>query len=220
MQATSVTTDYLVALWVSIAALCMIDVWQGRSLWRGMLGLGAAVGLAVATKQTTFFYLAPFLVLFPLALLRRRGGARFAVWALLALLLVGLLDAAFLARNQGTYGNPAGPELRLGSQLNQVIDTGVVISNLIRNASLHLGTPSPHLNKAMSLAVLWVHARMDLDVNDPRTTAEGSFRVKPPKLQETVAGNLLRPSAARTVVPACLSAATRHWFSSTCCRSL
>jgi hypothetical protein len=67
----------------------------------------------------------------------------------------------------------------------------MVVSNTLRNAALNLGTPSPHLNKAFALSILKVHEWMNLDANDPRTTAEGEFRIKTPSTHETVAGNPL-----------------------------
>ena len=190
MQATGVMTDYVVALWVSIAALFVIELWQGIADRREIVSLGASIGLAIATKQTALAYLAPFVTLIPLAYFRRKVGVWLAGWAVLGLLLIGLLNAGHLMRNLATYGNPGGLQARLEGQLNQIVDARVVVSNLLRNASLHLGTPSPHVNKAIALAVLWVHERIGLDVNDPRTTREGVFRVKTPTLHETVAGNL------------------------------
>ncbi len=190
MQATGVMTDYVVALWVAIAALSFVQLWQGERDPIIVLQLGASAGLAIATKPTAAAYLAPFAILLPYIYFRQRTGRELAAWAVLGLLLLALINVGPFARNLTTYGNLAGPASRLESQMNQIIDGRVVLSNLLRNASLHAGTPSPYVNKAVALAVRWVHGRIGLDVDDPRTTSEGRFRVRNPSLHETVEGNL------------------------------
>jgi hypothetical protein len=82
-----------------------------------------------------------------------------------------------------------------------VLDGRVLVSNVLRSASLHLGTPSPHINKAMGLALIWVHEQIGLDINDRRTTAEGTFRIKPPTLHETRGGNLAHAILLFALVP-------------------
>jgi hypothetical protein len=135
--ATGVMTDYVVALWISIAVLCVVEMWQGDARPREIVSLAASIGLAMATKQTALAFLAPFLAILPVAYLRGKSGVRIAVWALLGLLLIGLLNAGHLVRNLATYGNPGGLQARIEGQLNQIIDARVVVSNLLRNASLH-----------------------------------------------------------------------------------
>ncbi|HMK08645.1 MAG TPA: glycosyltransferase family 39 protein, partial [Anaerolineales bacterium] len=169
-QATAVTTDYVIALWVAIAALAAVEIWQGTAGPSAVVRLGLASGLAFATKQTAAAYLAPFLLLVAFAVARSPVRNRLWRWTLLALLLATLLGGPFLARDMATYGNPAGPSSRVDSQTNQVFGVNVLVSNLLRNATLHLGTPSPYVNKAMALAVRQVHAVIGLDENDPRTT--------------------------------------------------
>jgi hypothetical protein len=189
MQATSVTTDYVVALWVAVAALSVVELWQGPSQPEAWLSLGASAGLAIATKQTAVAYLAPFVLILPLVVFLGRGRPRLFGWAALGLLLAGLLNAGALSRNLSTYGSLAGPATRVETQANQILDARVLVSNVLRNLSLHAGTPEPHVNKAITLMILWVHRQIGLDASDPRTTSEGVFRVRPPTLHETVAGN-------------------------------
>jgi hypothetical protein len=165
--------------------------------------------LALDTKLTALPYLAPFALVLLLLFLRRRLRIRTAAWAALGLVLLAGLDVAYLARNLSTYGRPGGPASRVESQTNQILDGRVVLSNLVRNASLQLGTPSPHVNKAIALAVLWVHRQIGLDVNDPRTTAEGSFRVRGPKFHETVPANSAHAYLLALLVPLGVAARRR-----------
>jgi hypothetical protein len=187
IQATSVTTDYVVALWVAIAALEVVEIWVGRKGAGAVLELGAAAGLAMATKQTGLPYLAPFAALLVVAFLGRADRSTLLGWAVPAVLLLGLLNLGHVWRNLSTYASAGGPARRIESQVNQVLDGRVLLSNVLRNIGLHAGTPSPHANKAMALALTWLHRQIGLDINDPRTTSEGDFRIKTPTLHETVA---------------------------------
>jgi hypothetical protein len=45
------------------------------------------------------------------------------------------------------------------------------------------------LNKGLALAVQWVHGLIGLDVNDPRTTSHGVFKIGTPTTNEDRAGN-------------------------------
>jgi hypothetical protein len=123
------------------------------------------------------------------------------MWVVLGLLFLGLLNIGHAARNLSTYGDLAGPASRVETQANQILDARVLVSNLLRNASLHAGTPSPHVNKAIALAIGWAHRLIGLDPNDPRTTSEGVFRVKSPTLHDTVAGNLVHALLLAILVP-------------------
>jgi hypothetical protein len=198
LQATSVTTDYVVALWVAIAVSEVVDLWQGRGGPTAVLELGAAAGLAMATKQTALAYLAPFAAVMAVIVMRR---SRLLWWAVPGLLVLSVLNVGHLTRNVATYGNPGGLPRRVDTQTNQVLDGRVLVSNVLRSASLHLGTPSPHINKAMGLALIWVHEQIGLDINDRRTTAEGTFRIKPPTLHETRGGNLAHAILLFALVP-------------------
>jgi hypothetical protein len=201
MQATAVATDYVVALWVAIAVLKVVELMQGGGGPWAVVELGLAAGLALATKQTAIPYLAPFFVIVVVILLRRAERLTYLAAAGLGLVLILLLNLGQFARNMATFGSPAGPARSTEAQTNELFNGQVLISNVVRNASLHLGTPSPHVNKAIALGVLWVHSQLGLDVNDPRTTREGVFRVRPPTLHETVAGNLAHALLLAMLVP-------------------
>jgi hypothetical protein len=191
MQATAVTTDYVVALWIAIVVLETIELWQGRGGGETVLLLGLAAGLAISTKQTALAYLAPFALLLGWILFRRSDRNRLIAWCVPAFAILLLFGTPSMLRNLTTYGYLAGPPTRVDSQVNQILDGRVLISNVLRNASLHAGTPFPHINKGLSLALLWIHRQIGLDPNDPRTTAEGTFRIRAPTLHETTAGNSL-----------------------------
>jgi len=67
-----------------------------------------------------------------------------------------------------------------------------LVSNVVRNTALHLGTSSRSLNAALQSGIERFHALLGLGVNDPRTTWGGTeFRVRELRIHEDGAGNPL-----------------------------
>ena len=110
---------------------------------------------------------------------------------MIALILVSSIVAGHFTRNQLLYGNPIGPTDRFDQHANQLLDYRGLISNLVRNISLHIRTPSPYVNKGFALVIQGLHKWMGLDVNDPRTTAWGKFKISTPSTHEILTGNPL-----------------------------
>jgi hypothetical protein len=72
------------------------------------------------------------------------------------------------------------------------MDPQAVVSNLLRNASLHAGTPFPGVSEWLTAAVVRVHAGLRIDPNDDRTTAFSEWtRVGGMSLSEVRTGNTL-----------------------------
>ena len=190
VQASSTMNDYVVTLWVVIVAVETLNL-IGEPDRSDPLVFGAlAAGLAIATKPISVPYLLPFAALMAFALLRTRGVWRTFEWAGFSLAVVILLSFGLLSRNLRVYGSPLNPaEVSLHGDQPRTVKT--LISNLSRNVSLHLGTPSPHVNKATASAILALHNVIGIDPNDPRTTSAGRFRVSPPSTAENLAGNPL-----------------------------
>jgi len=151
--------------------------------------MGAAAGLALLAKHTAIPYLVPFAVVVAIQLFRQR--TRYLPYAglLVGIAFIAALNWGYLQRNLQTYGSIAGPAERVGNQTTQSFDLRSLASNILRNASLQAGTPSRYVNKAIAIGITWLHEQAGIDVNDPRTTSEGVFRVKPPITHETVASN-------------------------------
>jgi hypothetical protein len=87
-----------------------------------------------------------------------------------------MLNVPHWARNIDTFGSPLGPG-NLGSadgikdQLtNEAISPGILLSNVVRNLSLHAGTRFRRVNVALENTILQGHTWLGLSVNDPRTT--------------------------------------------------
>lgn len=188
-QASSTMTDYVVAWWMVCVAFETLEV---RNRNRGILGavpLGAAVGLAVLSKPTSFAYLGPFAVYAVIVIVREFGVSRLAKQALVASACVVAINLGYFSRNLAAYGNPIGTDERIAVHSNEVMNWRVATSNVLRNASLHAGTPWSGVNQQLYVALAKVHAKLELSMTDPRTSIHSEFQVFEPLTDENRAGN-------------------------------
>ena len=190
VQASSTMNDYVVTLWVVIVAAETLALKRHPTRTEPLVFASLATGLALATKPTSIPYILPFAAWAAILLFRSRGVRRALIWAGVSLGFVILLSAGHYSRNIRVYGNPLNPaEVALHGDQPRSVKT--FISNFSRNVGLHLGTPSPHVNKATALAILTLHDFIGADPNDPRTTSAGRFRISPPSTAENLASNPL-----------------------------
>jgi hypothetical protein len=189
-QSASTMTDYVVAVWVLVATYeTVLLAIQPRDVKPEIVPMALAAGLAILTKPTAFAFLAPLAVVVAVVLIRRRGVAALLVSAALALFLVLAVNAGYFGRNLATYGNLLGSRGKLDTHANEIMDARVVVSNLMRNASLHAGTPWEAVNSVVFRGVLWTHIKIGIDPTDPRTTIHEGFQVRYAAADEKRAGN-------------------------------
>jgi hypothetical protein len=188
VQASSTMTDGVVGLWsISAAAECLAfeKGEAGAAWWAAIAG-----GLALLTKPTAVAYLLPFAIWIAVLVVRRTGWRRAVLQVGAAVTLVGALNAGALARNWSLYGTPLDPN-QVGVHSAALGDPRAVVSNLLRYLSMQIGTPSPHVNRGIYLAVVKIHEWLGLDPNDPRTTSAGHFAVRAPLTDEDLTTNPL-----------------------------
>ena len=165
LEASSAKNDLWVAVWLGVLTWLTLRSRERRSAGE-WAALGAALGLSLATKTTAWIFVAPILVL----LVRRpRRDAR--GWLILAVVAAGLAGPHGM-RNQLWFGTPLGVHRAEdgGAQGNEDFSWRGVLSNAVRNATLHLATPSPAVNDGLKSAILKMHGWLGRDAQDPRTT--------------------------------------------------
>ena len=188
VQASSTMTDYVVAFWMICVATESVALMKGEGEKHVVFYLSLAAGLALLTKPTAAAYLLPFAVLVGITLVRRVPLGRASWMAVVAVALVAAINGGHWVRTISLYGGPI-PPTRFQLHANKARNLQGVVSNLIRNASLHAGTPSPYLNKGIFLSILAVHDLLGIDASDPRTTRHSEFRIRQTNTNELTTGN-------------------------------
>ena len=183
VESSSTITDYVVALWVVCIALESISFYYYDDR-RSLFFVSLAAALAIFTKPISVPYLLPFGVWVAILLIKRRGLSGGLRWGAVALLIVVFINSGYIMRNFKTYGNVSNP-LDFKLHNNQLHTLQGIISNVVKNAGLHLGLPyPPQLNDWWNLTILKIHYKLGVDIQDPRTTGDGTFKVGLPSTQE------------------------------------
>ncbi len=175
VQATCTMTDGVVAFWILCAACEVLALRSEEPVLPSIIFANLAAGLALLTKPTAAVYLLPLAGLAAFFLIRRTRPLQLLRWAGLSLALVLILNAGHLLRNTITYGNPISDQARIAKQSNGLKTIPGMLSNVLRNAALHLGTPEDSVNVWIFAHIAAIHDWMDVDINDPRTTLHGKY---------------------------------------------
>lgn len=189
-QASSAFTDYVVAAWMIAVASEVWGLLETEGPVRPIF-LGLAAGLAALTKLSAAGYLLVLAGYVFGGLLRRGVRHTLESGAVVAGLFV-LLNGGYLARNLTTYGHPLGGERQISILSIRYFDWRVVVSNTLRNVSLHAATPWDEVNRLVFYAVAGVHARMGMDMNDGRISMDTDYRILIARPDELRSGNLLQ----------------------------
>lgn len=186
LQSTSTQNDYVTAFWLVCLVALLLEPGSSPVM------IGACLGLALLTKGTAWLFAAPLGVW---VLARFIGEKRLRPLAIVALVVL-VLNAGHWARNYGRYGDPLGPgqlhQANLFSYNNETRGPRTIVSNLMRNAAIHLSTPWESVNRKTENAVRMAHRAIGADPDDPATTfLRDRFRILKLSTNEDQAGNPL-----------------------------
>ncbi|MGA7385892.1 MAG: hypothetical protein WBW81_14725 [Methylocella sp.] len=192
LEASGAMNTYVGAFWVTTAAYFVLR-WNAQPSWLDLFGFSAAAGLAALTKGTAYVFL-PFVLLGcwwigpPAA--RRLLVMRLPVAALVPLAINGRQFVRSYRLTGSPLGLPfpdAGPRLHWMSEHFSAAGT---FANVIRNISLHLGTPFESLNQTIFSVVTSLIRRSGEDPNDPRVVWQSvNFGLNHLSRTEDYAGN-------------------------------
>ncbi len=188
LQGSSTQNDHVVSFWlICVVYYALSAVKQNRQDLPASLLMGASVGLAALTKSTAYVYALPFVVWTLWSAAKR---IRWQAWR--PVLVIGLVALAVnvghYSRNARLYGSVHGDSGPLYT--NDVVGPGVVVSNVTRNLSLHVGTPFGSVNNGIDRGVRLFLTTFGIDPNDRRTTwYTEEFRVTQSTNHEDTAGN-------------------------------
>ncbi len=202
LQGSSTQNDYVLTFWlICFAALSLrwLTARSDPSPTKDLLyalGAGASLGLAVLTKGSAFIYAAPFSIWIAW-LMFKRLKARALAYGLLVVTAALIVNFGHFSRNMALFGRPLTVGPGQERVTNSVHTPAALASNVIRNVSLHLGTPSKAVNAKIDQAVRRVHDVLGISVDDPRTTTWGKFQIRRMSTYEDDAGNPVAPRAHR-----------------------
>jgi len=172
LQGSSAQNDHAGAFWLVCFVAFFLPLRKAPSpgALSAWLCAAASLGLALLTKGTSYLYVFPFFLftaLFLAARARRGLAGRILVFAAVAL----ALNLPHFARNVEVFGSLLGSPQGL---FNHAFSPGTLISNVLRNAAIHLATPVPAWNGVVEGAVGGIHEVLGVGVGDPATTWLGT----------------------------------------------
>ncbi len=154
-------TDWVASLWaVQAVYFGLLGVRRGG--WRPFLWQALALGLLAVTKPTGVYFATPFLVWQAAVMLRRTPKP-----ALARLAVAGAVVAAFVAAPAARAVHVLRTtRAEVPHGLHRQFGPAILASDLVRNATLHLGS-TERINRTVESAVTRAHERFGLDVNYP-----------------------------------------------------
>jgi hypothetical protein len=181
-QATSTMNDGVAAFWLICAATEVVSFSKEKNPI-AILFASLAAGEAFLTKTTSASYLLPMGIWLVVVAFRHLKIGQVLIYGSLALVLALALNAGFFSRNLSTYRTLVDPTMtELHS--SRLRNWQGVTSNTLRTIGQQLGTPFAKVNAVEYFLINGIHQAMGIDINDPRITSIGKFRISPPGFNE------------------------------------
>jgi hypothetical protein len=187
---------YVVAFWLICLFYYGLTIATTKLTWRLTLLFSASLGLAVLTKGSAYVYALPSILIL-LVLQLYRSKVHLLKNLTISIAIVIGLNLGHYIRNFYVFGSPTSTYPYKWT--NDVYSVSVLISNVVRNMSLHLAIPFISGSGWVDQGVIQLHYFLGISPIDQRTTLldAGSFS-KPEEftigsspLFEDVAGNSL-----------------------------
>jgi len=194
LEASGPMNTYVVSFWI-VTAVAFLMFWNEDPSWFNTVCVGLAAGLALLTKGTAYIFLL-FLVLTCWWMGSAPARIRFLKRSAIFLLLIFALNVPQYLRNYEFSGSPLGLPLPVEYPRVQLTMAHVTVrgtlANVIRNISLHLGTPSAGVNAKIERIVRVAIHGLGANPDDPGAIWLGMpFQMSHFSLDEVHAGNPL-----------------------------
>jgi len=169
-QASGTQTDVIAACWAVLACAYGYRLTVDEPRTRDAVLAAIGLGLSMATKQTAIMFAG--LALLPVAALvvRRVRPRLWLSWVTILVLFVLVLAGPQLARNREVFGSIRGDRELAKAVVMGTHEPRQVAGNLLRNLSLHFGTPFPPVNEGIAAGVALFSRALGVDPDDRRTT--------------------------------------------------
>jgi hypothetical protein len=190
-QASGGQTDVVATCWAVLTVAYGYRLTATEPHPRDAVLAAGALGLAVATKQTALLFAAIALLPALVIVVRRHPPRRWIAWAGAAVLAGALLAGPQLARNRATFGDFRGEPKLVRSVVMGTHTPAAVGINVLRNLTLHFGTPWHQINEGLAARVADLAQRLGVDPDDRRTTWDNHYVAMPWNTHEESAPNPL-----------------------------
>ncbi len=195
LEASGPMNTYVVSFWI-VCAVVFLLLWNEDPNWLHLTCFGLAVGLALFTKGTAYIYL-------PAILLGvwwiGRETSRLKILKLLPVVIVCILalNLPQYVRNYKLSGTPLGLPLPVVYPRTDLairhITVRRTVSNVLRNASLHMATPLESVNRRIGSAIRFGIRAIGDNPDDPEAIWLGTpFEMNHFSLHEIHAGDPLQ----------------------------
>jgi hypothetical protein len=181
-QASSTMNDYVVAFWIVCIAAELLTL-GGQKEPVALVFEGLAAGFAFLTKPTSAAYLIPLGLWTIFIAIRALGTKAALLWGSIALMLGIVANLPHLSRNFSIYGNAFDPVMS-STFSNELKTWQGTTSIFLKHLSVHAGTPWPKINAGEYFVINKFHEFLGVEINDPRTTQVGKFRISTPSFNE------------------------------------
>ncbi|MGB7489302.1 MAG: glycosyltransferase family 39 protein [Thermoanaerobaculia bacterium] len=192
LQGSTALTDYVVTCWLAVFVYFVVRrLGAGHFDSLDRLTMGAALGLAVASKATAIPLATPFLVVYATVELRHNLTTPAAWWRVVAVGSMALvLNLPHIVRNHEVFGHPIAPLTHRQLVGNESFHPRYLISNLARHGFAHLGTwNEDHARPLMALSDR-LHDGLGIEDGDQVNSHNGQALWIPPlSMSESTAGN-------------------------------
>ncbi len=210
LQGSSTQNDYVVAFWVICFVYYVLRLLEEVTL-NNSFYIGLSLGLAIFTKTTASIFAFPFLVWFFYQGIKE---LKWGFWKPIAVvvLAVNTLVISHYIRNFKLSGSLLGaPSEFVQEYKAEVFGVRILISNVVKNLSLHIATPIPSINRWTESIIRQFHTILGVDINASHSSSSGvagfDFWVSSLINQEDMAGNFLHFVLIISIIFLCL---TRH----------
>ncbi|NES19260.1 MAG: hypothetical protein F6K41_10105 [Symploca sp. SIO3E6] len=198
LQGSSTQNDYVVSFWVICLVYYVLLTLQAGTSRTNILAISASMGLAILTKATAYIYTFPIFVWFFLSLFKRLLWQAWKPIATVAVMVL-LLNCGHYLRNLDVYGVPIASDPGEPKYTNDIFTASALLSNILRNFGLHLGTPIGLINAIFDKIINLLHLVLNLEITDPRTTYLDLGRFGIPGGLSTIGINATENNTSNTI---------------------
>jgi hypothetical protein len=194
LEASGPMNTYVVSFWIMTTVLFLM-LWNEDSSWLNTICVGLSAGLAIFTKGSAYIIL-PFLVLACWLMGSPASRVRFLKRGAVFVVLILAINGPHYVRTYQLTGSPLGFPLpskypRLQVVVDHVSARGT-IAGMLRNASLHVVTPSERVNTSIDRAFHSAIWKLGVDPDDRgQVYLDDPFHSNHFSLHEIHAGNPL-----------------------------